>query len=79
MSTIDELLGEACKRAELREISPNEFELKHLFSKQEWKSLSNADRRELGRKFSLAVRLKRVSGIRHAGEEINHHNLYIKC
>lgn len=76
--TLDELLVEACKRAEEKEASPELFELKHLFDKKAWKALPRGTRTQLGIMFSTKVRMGQVPGIRYACEEITHHNLYIK-
>ena len=75
---IKQLFEMACERANQRQSGPEAFELKHLFTKQEWKQLSNDLRRDLGREFSYAVGKEMIEGVRHDGENQYHHNMYLK-
>lgn len=68
----------ACERAGQREASPEAFKLKQLFSKQEWKQITNDFRRDLGREFSYAVSKGRIDNVRCVGKSQEHHNLYLK-
>lgn len=68
----------ACERATQLYPIPKAFELKHLFTKQEWEQLSNDFRRDLGREFSYAVSKGMIEGLRHDGENQQHHNMYLK-
>ena len=72
------LLEIACERAEKRKRSPEAFELKELFSREEWRELNNSMRRELGRDFSYAVSKGKIQNLRYDGESSQHHNMYLK-
>lgn len=75
---IKPLFDIARERAEQREASSEPFELKQLFSRQEWKKFTNDVRRELGREFSYQASKGRINGVCYAGESQEHHNIYLK-
>ncbi len=58
--------------------SGEEFELKDLFDKATWNSMSEDQQREFGRIFADEVRQGRINGVEYVKTRSDHHNVYRK-
>ena len=58
--------------------SGEEFELKDLFDKATWNSMSEDQQREFGRIFADEVRQGRIKGVEYVKTRSDHHNVYRK-
>ena len=58
--------------------SGEEFELKDLFDKATWNSMSEDQQREFGRIFADEVRHGRINGVKYVKTRSDNHNVYKK-